>query len=388
MKYSNLGFSKFLSLPLCLLSSFFLGVSLHAADPVSLKLEIGRALDKGVAWLNGEQNATSGNWGVAEYPALTGLALRATLGHPDPSVVGKFSKNQKAGFDFILSKVQSDGGIYGKGLASYNTSICMMALLQSKDPSYEQVVRNARKFLINQQSDFDKKGEADNVFDGGVGYGSRWAHSDLSNTHLAMEALFYANKSLKSKEGDELDLDWDAAIAFVQKCQNLPGSNKEKWVSGHKDDRGGFVYFPGSSMAGERKGKDGSIALRSYGSMSYAGLLSFIYAEMKENDPRLVAVRDWLRAHYTIKENPGMGEQGLYYYYHTMAKALSLSGIKEIKDGEGKMRDWRKELALELLNQQDPKGFWMNENGRWWERDPILVTAYALLSLERVYYSL
>ena len=388
MTYSNLGFSKFLSLPLCLLSSFFVGVSLHAADPVSLKLEIGRALDKGVTWLNGEQNATSGNWGVAEYPALTGLALRATLGHPDPSVVGKFSKNQKAGFDFILSKVQSDGGIYGKGLASYNTSICMMALLQSKDPSYEQVVRNARKFLINQQSDFDKKGEADNVFDGGVGYGSRWAHSDLSNTHLAMEALFYANKSLKSKEGDELDLDWDAAIAFVQKCQNLPGSNKEKWVSGHKDDRGGFVYFPGSSMAGERKGKDGSIALRSYGSMSYAGLLSFIYAEMKENDPRLVAVRDWLRAHYTIKENPGMGEQGLYYYYHTMAKALSLSGIKEIKDGEGKMRDWRKELALELLNQQDPKGFWMNENGRWWERDPILVTAYALLSLERVYYAL
>ena len=388
MKYSDLGFCKFLSFPLCLLSSLFLGVSLHAADPVSLKLEIGRALDKGVAWLNGEQNATSGNWGVAEYPALTGLALRATLGHPDPSVVGKFSKNQKAGFDFILSKVQSDGGIYGKGLASYNTSICMLALLQSKDPSYEQVVRNARKFLINQQSDFDKKGVADNVFDGGVGYGSRWAHSDLSNTHLAMEALFYANKSLKSKEGDELDLDWDAAIAFVQKCQNLPGSNKEKWVSGHKDDRGGFVYFPGSSMAGERKGKDGSIALRSYGSMSYAGLLSFIYAEMKENDPRLVAVRDWLRAHYTIKENPGMGEQGLYYYYHTMAKALSLSGMKEIKDGEGKMRDWRKELAFELLNQQDPKGFWMNENGRWWERDPILVTAYALLSLERVYYSL
>ncbi len=388
MKYSDLGFCKFLSFPLCLLSSLFLGVSLHAADPVSLKLEIGRALDKGVAWLNGEQNATSGNWGVAEYPALTGLVLRAMLGHPDPSVVGKFSKNQKAGFDFILSKVQSDGGIYGKGLASYNTSICMLALLQSKDPSYEQVVRNARKFLINQQSDFDKKGVADNVFDGGVGYGSRWAHSDLSNTHLAMEALFYANKSLKSKEGDELDLDWDAAIAFVQKCQNLPGSNNEKWVSGHKDDRGGFVYFPGSSMAGERKGKDGSIALRSYGSMSYAGLLSFIYAEMKENDPRLVAVRDWLRAHYTIKENPGMGEQGLYYYYHTMAKALSLSGMKEIKDGEGKMRDWRKELAFELLNQQDPKGFWMNENGRWWERDPILVTAYALLSLERVYYSL
>ena len=36
--------------------------------------------------------------------------------------------------------------------------------------------------------------------------------------------------------------------------------------------------------------------------MSYAGLLSFIYAEMDSNDPRVVAVRDWLTKHYTIKE--------------------------------------------------------------------------------------
>lgn len=364
------------------------GIQLQGTENVSLKLELERALDKGVTWLNNEQNASSGNWGEAEYPALTGLALRATLGHPDSVLVRKFAQNRKAGFEFLLSKVQSDGGIYGKGLASYNTSICMMALLQTKESKYDDIIRKARKFLINQQADFDKKGELDNTFDGGVGYGSRWAHSDLSNTHLAMEALYYAKHSLKSKEGDDLELDWDAAIAFVQKCQNLPGSNKEKWVSEHEDDRGGFVYFPGSSMAGERESKNGSKALRSYGSMSYAGLLSFIYAEMKADDPRLVAVREWLRAHYSIKENPGMGEQGLYYYYHTMSKALSLSGIELIKDAEGKERDWRKELALELLNKQDAKGFWINENGRWWERDPILVTSYALLTLERVYYSL
>ena len=388
MKYPNSRFSL-------LIRSFCIPVAIlvvlaqaKAADNLSLKLEIGRALDKGVTWLNGEQNSSSGNWGEPEYPALTGLALRATLGHPESTMVGKFAKNQKAGFDFLMSNVQSDGGIYGKGLASYNTSICMMALLQAKDAKYEETIRKARKFLINQQADFDKKGELDNTFDGGVGYGSRWAHSDLSNTHLAMEALFYAKHSLKSKEGDELDLDWDAAIAFVQKCQNLPKTNKEKWVSKHEDDRGGFVYFPGSSMAGERESANGTKALRSYGSMSYAGLLSFIYAEMKEDDPRLVAVRDWLKAHYTVEENPGVGQQGLYYYYHTMSKALTLSGIEEIKDASGKKRDWRKELALKLLNKQDPKGFWLNENGRWWERDPILVTSYALLALERVYYSL
>ena len=354
----------------------------------SIKLEIEHAIDKGLNWLVKEQNRTSGHWGEVEYPALTGLVLRSILGSPSRTNLTKFSKPIESGYDFISSKVQSDGGIYGKGLASYNTSICMMALMQSKNAKFDEIIRNARNFLINQQSDFDKKGTADNVFDGGVGYGSRWAHSDLSNTHLAMEALFYAKKTFKSEEGEDLDLDWDAAISFVSKCQNLPQTNKEEWVSGHKDDRGGFVYFPGSSMAGERKNKDGSKALRSYGSMSYAGLLSFIYAEMDKDDPRLIAVQDWLNANYSIEENPGMGQQGLFYYYHTMAKALSLSGINTLKYPDGKEVDWRIELAMKLLNLQDSKGFWANENGRWWERDPILVTSYALLSLERVFYAL
>ena len=355
---------------------------------LSIKLEIERSLTKGVHWLNHEQNETSGSWGEPDYPALTGLALRATMGHPDSSILKRYSSNQKKGFSFLISKVQTDGGIYGKGLACYNTSICLMALLQTKNPEYDEIIQTARRFLINQQSDFDVKGESDNTFDGGVGYGSRWAHSDLSNTHLAMEALFYAKKSLKLKEGDNLDLDWDAAISFVSKCQNLSSTNKEQWVSEHNEDKGGFIYFPGSSMAGDRERDDGSIALRSYGSMSYAGLLSFIYAEMDQNDPRVKSVRKWLENNYDVKENPGMGPQGLYYYYHTMAKALSLSGIEEVVDKKGKKRDWRKDLALELLNKQDPKGYWLNENGRWWERDPVLVTSYALLTLERVYYSL
>ena len=263
-----------------------------------------------------------------------------------------------------------------------------MALMQHKDQQDEAIIQAARRFLINQQSDFDNKGESDNVFDGGVGYGSRWAHSDLSNTHLAMEALFYAKKTYKSKEGEGVDLDWDAAITFVSKCQNLPSTNKEKWVSDHQEDRGGFVYFPGSSMAGERQNTNGSIALRSYGSMSYAGLLSFIYAEMDSQDPRVIAVKKWLTKHYTIKENPGMGPQGLYYYYHTMAKALILSGITTISDEQGVSKDWRKELALHLLNLQSKDGSWINDNGRWWEKDPVLVTSYALLTLERIYYDL
>ncbi len=355
---------------------------------LSIKQEIERSLSMGLHWLNQEQNQTSGNWGLEEYPALTGLAIRSFLGHPSEDVTKKYKKTLEKGLGFIRTKVQSDGGIYGKGLASYNTSICMLALLQAKNKSDEVIVQEARNFLVNQQSDFDRKGQSDNVFDGGIGYGSRWAHSDLSNTHLAMEALYYAKKTYQNKEGEGIDLDWDAAISFVSKCQNLPATNKEKWVSNYGDDQGGFVYFPGSSMAGEREKSDGSIALRSYGSMSYAGLLSFIYAEMDSKDPRVIAVKDWLTKHYTINENPGMGPQGLYYYYHTMSKALTLSGVKLIKDAEGKEKDWRKELSLHLLNLQSKDGYWINENGRWWEKDPVLVSSYALLTLERIYYSL
>ena len=354
---------------------------------LSIQLEVKRAVEKGLSWLNTEQNRTSGHWGDSNYPALTGLALRANLGAPNSKVDARTEKILSRGFEFISSKVQSDGGIYSKGLASYNTSICMMALMQTKNPKFEPIIAKARNFLINQQSDFDQKGEIDNTFDGGIGYGSTWAHSDLSNTHLAMEALFYAKKSFQSKEGESLDLDWDAAISFVSKCQNLKTTNPQEWVSEHVDDKGGFIYFPGNSMAGDRETKGNQVALRSYGSMSYAGLLSFIYAEMNADDERVKAVRTWLSQNFSIKENPGMGPQGLYYYYHTMAKALSLSGTKEIQDANGKIRDWRKELAMELINNQNPEGFWINENGRWWEKDPILVSCYAILSLERILYA-
>ena len=118
-------------LSLAVLSSFILASGLFAEDGInqSIKLEIKRSIQKGLNWLVQEQNASSGQWGPAEYPALTGLAVRAIMGSPVEEPSKYLNKAQKAGFEFILSKVQSDGGIYGKGLASYNTSICLMALI-------------------------------------------------------------------------------------------------------------------------------------------------------------------------------------------------------------------------------------------------------------------
>ena len=227
---------------------------------LSLRNEVKRSISRGVKWLVAKQEE-DGRWGDEEYPALTALAVRGILG--EPASGDQYQAHVAKGFAFILSKVQSDGGVYGRGLASYNTSISMMALLQAKEPKYEPIIRKARNFLVNQQADFDKREKADNVFDGGIGYGARWAHSDLSNTHLAMEALFYSKKMLAPREGEDFELDWEAAINFVGRCQNLPENNKQEWVSDDLDDRGGFIYFPGSSMAGERELADGRKGLRS-----------------------------------------------------------------------------------------------------------------------------
>jgi squalene-hopene/tetraprenyl-beta-curcumene cyclase len=48
--------------------------------------------------------------------------------------------------------------------------------------------------------------------------------------------------------------------------------------------------------------------------------------------------------------------------------------------------DWASELALKLINLQQGDGSWSNStSGRWWEKDPSLVTAYAVRTLEMVH---
>ena len=122
--------------------------------------------------------------------------------------------------------------------------------------------------------------------------------------------------------------------------------------------------------------------------MSYAGLLSFLYAEVDAKDPRVVAAKEWLERNYNIKENPNMGAQGLYYYYHTMAKALAAAGRPTLKTAAGEV-DWKNDLAVQILSLQKTDGSWVNEgSNRWMEDDPVLVTCYSLLALEQIYHSL
>ena len=172
----------------------------------------------------------------------------------------------------------------------------------------------------------------------------------------------------------------------MARCQNLP-SNKQPWASADADNKGGFIYYPGFSNAGEVTLEGGGKALRSYGSMSYAGLLSFIYADVKSDDPRVTAAVAWLRKHYTLDENPGLEKSGYFYYLHLMAKGLTAAGITELEVG-GKKSDWRLALAERLMKLQQQDGSWLNDTARWKENNPVLVTTYCALTLEILYAQL
>lgn len=347
---------------------------------ISYENELQHAIDRGLRFLVTNQNA-NGWWSTEEHPAVTALVLTAFKGDPSGKYSGAHPQLDK-GYAYLLSCVQPDGGIHRSNLVTYNTSISMLGLMAANKRDYEPVVLKARERLVSLQRDFGAKGAVDTVFDGGVGYGSKYEHSDMGNTAQALEALYYSKRLLKDRPPSGEDLNWDAAIAFLQSCQNLPGHNTQSWASADPRHKGGFIYYPGHSMAGGETNESGRVTLRSYGSISYAGLLSYIYADLKKDDQRVTAVYDWLRGNYTLEENPGMGAQGLYYYFHTMAKALAAYGVEQLELTNGRSVAWRKDLSRRLLDLQQKDGSWVNDNGRWWEKDPALVTAYGVLTME------
>ena len=356
---------------------------------ISVKVESKRAIERGNAYLKSIQHA-DGYWKTPKYPAYTALALTGALRSPSY----KDAAHIRKGLDWLVKQQKEDGGIYTDGLATYNTATSLVALVASGDKKYYPAILKARRYLIKMQTNPGNIGELAEKHLGGIGYGGTYKHSDLSNSYFSIEAI-RLSAQIARDHGDEKEpeLDWDAAIGFISRVQNLKETNDTEGIS----NDGSFNYYVGGSKADPHILADGAQQLRGYGSMSYAGLLSMIYADVDQNDVRVKAVKKWLREHYTVKENPGLatkenpelGQQGLFYYYHVMAKALSAANINKLPLKNGTEADWRRDLARELLSKQRENGSWINTgNSRWWENESELVTSYGVLSLVQIYHSI
>jgi squalene-hopene/tetraprenyl-beta-curcumene cyclase len=100
------------------------------------------------------------------------------------------------------------------------------------------------------------------------------------------------------------------------------------------------------------------------------------HAKLDRGDPRVRQSLEYLAKNWTVDENPGMGNQGLYYFFDIMARALSAAGVEEVGG-----HAWKRELSSKVMSMQKADGSWMNENNRFWEADPVLCTSFAMLTL-------
>nr|WP_321402701.1 prenyltransferase/squalene oxidase repeat-containing protein [uncultured Desulfobacter sp.] len=339
------------------------------------------------AFLKKKQNP-DGSWSNSKFPALTGLAVYALLTSPE-----YINTELKPGFitqalDYILSNVHENGGIYNEGSPDYNTSICLLALLATKNLGFYPIIIKAGNYIAARQMDQGEKGIPDQVFDGGIGYGyGTQNHPDMHSTCIALEAI-KSSQILESDERASVDknttFNRDAALKFITRCQNFPGHNDQAKSNTAKINKGGFIDFPGFSQAGEEILPNGIKIPRAYGSMTCTGLLSFAFTDFEKDDLRVQAAYEWLKRNYTLDENPGLGQQGLYYYYYSMAKALTLYGDDNFVRENGRRINWRKDMAVKFINKQKSDGSWLNEADGNWENDPVVVTAYVLISLNMI----
>ena len=364
---------------------FFFSIQVFSADKSVGQENIRQAIEQGAKFLYQNQNAT-GWWTDSNLPALTGLALVALETANVSELDEKYESERRRAYDYLVSLAKPDGSIHDGRLINYNTACSLMALSVSGDSNYRSLIEKARAYISGSQIDLGKRGEQDNPNDGGVGYNDKYNHSDMNNTLMAIEAMRLSESAIRQKDegGKPLkhDLDWKALEHFLASCQNLPELSDNPNLSNQPEDRGGFIYHPGESKAGEVSDKKTKrVALRSYGSISYAGMMSFAYARVSKNDDRVSAVIDWLSKNYTLDENPGMGQEGLYYYFHLMSKALTAHGVKNLKGPDSKSIDWRNQLASKLIALQNGDGSWKNSNKRWMEGDSNLTTSYVLIAL-------
>lgn len=360
---------------------------------------------KAAEWLRAQQGPGSGGWVTGaegpQFPAISALAGLALHRESDEAS----ARAAMRASSFVLTFQQPDGGIYDRILPSYNTSIALSFLARVDSPEARAAVLGAQDFLrglqwseastlTSETPEAPTSVDRSHPFYGGVGYG-RQGRPDLSNLAFLLQGLHDSGVP-----GE--DPAFQRALVFLARVQMHDDINDMPYAAG--SSQGGFIYATSVNKdqvgAGQTQIAEGSQTieeslddgtqvsrLRCYGSMTYAGFKSLIYADLARDDERVKAAYDWIRRHYTMEENPAMGTDGLYYYYLMASRALRAFGGDEIitktaGGADGLTRDWANDLVDALARLQEPDGSFRSVDDRWMENSPLLITAYSLLALQ------
>jgi len=318
------------------------------------------SLNRGAAFLKSKQKA-DGTW--ENHPGITAMVATALLTQPGAPKAERV-KSVETTLAYLRNLAKPDGGIYIKDIPHYITATSLMTLNSAGLPQDKAVIEKARKYLAEHLLDEGEGVAPSDKFYGGMGYGGT---SDGGRADLI--SLEYGLRAMKEAGTASNDAAWDKAIKFLQRTQNNSETNDQGWAT----NDGGFIYYPGYSQAGDT---------RSYGAATYAGIMSYAWANVKKTDPRVQAVMKWVRENYTVDENPGLGQKTVYYYYMVFAKALQAMGDPVIVDSKGRRHNWREDLGRKLLALQHPEGFWVNTDKAELQDNPVLVTTFTMMAIE------
>jgi len=349
------------------------GLAGEGDETAAVRADIRTGLAKAATFLRSAQNE-DGGWGGEQGSdvGITGLILDglakapADLREENADLIVK-------GVAYLLANRREDGSIVNPDgrVANYRTTIATRALIAVDREKYKDVIDAAVRYTRGIQG----TEPADEAKFGSMGYGSDKTKGDIINTGEALEMLALAGVS----PDDDV---WQRAMVFLARTQNLD-EGAEVGVRTAND--GGAIYrsvrgVEGASKAGTITLPDGTEVPRSYGGATYNLLKGLLFAGMKKDHPRVQAAYGWVCDHYTIKEHPEMGLQGLYYFYYTMARTLELWGAPTLTSGDTE-HHWAAELAQNMISLQNADGSWQNTEDRWWESIPSLATGYSVLTL-------
>jgi squalene-hopene/tetraprenyl-beta-curcumene cyclase len=323
------------------------------------------SLRKGVDFLKKERGA-DGLWD--KNYGVSGVAAIAIINDPGMPKAENI-KFVTPTLDAFVKLAKPDGGMYENIIPHYITAVSVSALAAAGRPADQKLIKDAAAYLQQNMLDEGEGIAKTDFWYGGMGYGGA-TRPDRKADIISLE---YALRALHDAEVPADNAAWQKALTFLQRTQNNSETNDQKWAA----NDGGFVYYPGFSY-----NPDGPT--RSYGSVSYAGLLSYSWANLKKTDPRVQAAMKWVKNNYTVDENPGLGQKTVYYYYMVMAKALAALGEPTFTDANGRRHNWREELSQKLMALQHGDGSWVNPVKDEMQDNPRLVTAFVVTTLEAI----
>lgn len=366
---------------------FALGcTALLAAAELPATQQVDALIDRAQAWLltQGQRDGalvpgTTFTVGITAF-AASGLAARPHAIDPGQPVLA-------AAVRYVQRFRQPDGGVYApdEGLGCYGTSLALILASRLPDagrPGFD--VPAMQRYLLGlQNSETGKPGS------GGIGYGDKGpGFEDLSNTSYAIQALRTSGMPASSPE-------MQAALGFLQRCQDLKSVNPAGWVAGAGS--GGGVYGPQeATRSWEKRDATQSARWTPSGSMTYSLISSYLALDLKPGDRRVDAAIGWLGANWGFDANPGMGpgreQQGLYHLHALAATAFDLLGSPTVTLPDGRQVDWRADLWTAVSARANPVAlpdgrsgaYWINTAPRWAEDTPALCTTYALTALKAV----